>query len=157
MKLDDKDRAILEILQVESNIANVELARRLEMPPATALDRVRKLERKGVIRQYAALLDAHKVGFATLAFVDIELVSHSAEVHDEFLRQIQACSEIMECYLISGQADYHLKVAVGDLQDYRRFLREKLQKIQGIARIHTSFALEAVKQSTRFPLPNNAD
>lgn len=155
--MDDKDRAILEILQVESNIANVELARRVGMPPATTLDRVRKLERRGIIRHYAALLDAHAIGFATIAFVDIELASHSSEVHEEFLRHIKACPEVMECYLISGQADYHLKVVVGDLRDYRHFLKDKLQKIQGIARIHTSLSLEEIKCRTRFPLSKGAD
>lgn len=113
---------------------------------------MRKLESRGIIRQYAALLHARKVGFGTIAFVDIELASHISEVHEEFLIQIKACPEVLECYLISGQADYHLKVAVGDLHDYRHFLRDKLQKIRGIARIRTSFKLDTVKYSTRFPL-----
>lgn len=151
--LDATDYALLEILQSEGRIAHRELARRLDMPPATVQDRVRKLSERGVIDSYVARVSPRAVGLKTVGLVSVTLASHVPEVHKAFHKHIRALPEVLECYLVSGGSDYELKVVVEDLSDYEDFLIKRLNQIEGISRIQTAFVLKTVKDETRLPLP----
>lgn len=150
--LDDIDRMILDMLQEDSGITNVELARRLAVAPATTLDRVKKLEQKGIIRGYVALVDPHAVGQGTIAFVAVTLVSHEALQVRAFRDNVRLLKEVLECYHTSGENDYLLKVVVEDIQHYEEFLTTKLVALPNVARVNTSFALSTVKFETKIPI-----
>ncbi|GIV57949.1 MAG: AsnC family transcriptional regulator [Rhodothermaceae bacterium] len=150
--LDAIDRQILDILQEDGGITNVELARRVGLAPATTLDRVRKLRQNGIIRGYVALVDATKVNQRTVAFIQVTLSRHGAEHVRAFREQVQALPEVLECYHISGESDYLLKVVAPDIGCYEDFLLHRLAAIPNIGRIHTSFVLSTVKHETKIPI-----
>ncbi len=151
-RLDPIDKKILEILQKNGRITNSELARRVGISPPPTLERVRKLERKGIIRKYVALIDPDAAGKGTVAFVAISLDRHLIKSIDRFTRAIERFPEVMECYHISGQEDYILKVAVKNIHEYERFILERLTKIPAVSKIQTSFVLSTVKFETNYPV-----
>lgn len=150
--LDRTDRRILNILQKDGGTTNVELARQVGLAPATTLDRVRKLRQNGVIRGYVALVDSAKVEQSTVAFVSISLQEHGAERLDAFRTHVESLPEVMECYHVSGESDFLLKVVARDIGTYEDFLLHRLTSIPFIGRIHTSFVLSTVKHDTRLPI-----
>ncbi|QXD16831.1 Lrp/AsnC family transcriptional regulator [Rhodocaloribacter litoris] len=150
--LDHIDRQILDILQEDGGITNVELARRVGLAPATTLDRVKKLRQRGVIRGYVALVDPSKVNQGTIAFVQVTLNAHGADFVQAFREQVQTLPEVLECYHISGESDYLLKVVAPNIQQYEDFLLHKLASIPNIGKIHTSFVLSTVKHATKIPV-----
>ncbi len=149
--MDDIDRKIIRTLQIDGRITNQELAQRVGLSPSPCLRRVRRLERDGVIEGYAALVDQRRYGLPLDIFVRIQLVRHDEETVHTFEQQVQHVDEILECYLMTGRSDYLLHVACADLHSYELFVRERLQKIPGIAAIETSFAINRIKR--RGPLP----
>ena len=150
--LDHIDRRILDILQEDGGITNVELARQVGLAPATTLDRVKKLKQSGIIRGYVALVDLSKVNQGTIAFVSVSLNAHGAELVESFRERVQALPEVLECYHVSGESDYLLKVVSADIQRYEDFLLHKLASIPNIGKIHTSFVLSTVKHETKIPI-----
>ncbi len=148
--MDRFDRNILEHLQEEGR-RNVELAEAVGLSPC--LRRVRKLERSGVIRQYAALLESTAVGLGVSVFAQISLERQVVAVLDAFEYHIRVRPEVVECYLMTGDHDYHLlRILVPDLKAYRSFVLDHLSKAPGVSSIRLSFALKQVKYSTAFPL-----
>lgn len=151
-KLDEVDKKILNILQENGRITNTELASRVGISPPPVLERVKKLEKKGFIKKYVALLDADSIGKGTMALVSVSLDRHLIKSIDQFTRAIEKLPEVMECYHITGEEDYLLKVAIKDIHEYENFVLKKLTKIPAIDKIKTSFVLSTVKHETKFPV-----
>ena len=152
--LDEIDFSLLRNLQEHARISNVELADRIGLSPAPCLRRVQALERAGVIRKYVALLNPNAVARDVTVFVQISLDLQVGGRLDTFERQIMGREEVLECYLMTGDSDYLLRVVVPDVASYERFLKEALTRIEGVVGIKSSFALREVKYSTALPLPD---
>ena len=150
--LDSIDKEILICLQENARISNVELADRVGLSPAPCLRRVKALEAAGVIRQYVTLLAPAALDLKVTVFVQISLDLQADERLDLFEKSVVQRPEVMECYIMTGDADYLLKVVVTDVPAYERFLRQSLARIEGVARIKSSFALMQVKYSTALPV-----
>lgn len=151
--LDPLDLQIVSILQQHARISNVELADRVGLSPAPCLRRVRALEERGVIREYVALVDPASVGLGVTVFVQISLDLQVEGRLEIFERAIMRRPEVLECYLMTGDSDYMLRVVVPDVSAYERFLRDALTRIESAAGIKSSFALKQVKYFTALPLP----
>jgi DNA-binding Lrp family transcriptional regulator len=150
--LDAKDYSILREVQRNANLTNSELAARVRLSPSPCLARVRALEEKGVITGYVALLDAPKVGLNVSVFIQVSLEKQVESALDNFEAAMNRYSEVMECYLMTGDSDYLIRVVVEDVQALQRFIVQNLSKIRGVANIRSSFALKQVKYSTALPL-----
>jgi Lrp/AsnC family transcriptional regulator, leucine-responsive regulatory protein len=150
--LDAIDRRILAALQEDARIANTELAAAVGLSPAPCLRRVRALEEDGVIRKHVSLVNPGAVGLPVSVFVSISLERQVEEALKRFEKVILARPEVMECYLMTGDADYLLRVVCADLAAYERFVLDHLTKVPGVSSIRSSFALKQVKYSTALPL-----
>lgn len=150
--LDAIDRKILARLQDDARIANVELSEAVGLSPAPCLRRVRALEERGVIRKHVTLLDPGAVGLPVSVFVNVSLERQIEKALQRFENAIRTRPEVMECYLMTGDADYLLRVVCADLAAYERFLLDHLTQIPGVASIRSSFALKQVKYSTALPM-----
>jgi DNA-binding Lrp family transcriptional regulator len=153
MKLDSTDIKILKELQANGSLSNVELARRVHLSPSPCLNRVKALESNGVIERYVALASAAKLGLGLNVFISISLQSQSKETLAEFERHIALHDEVMECYLMSGDSDYLIRVALTDIGALERFILDQLTPISGVEKIRSSFALKQVRYKTALPLP----
>lgn len=150
--IDAIDRKILARLQEDARIANVELSEAVGLSPAPCLRRVRALEESGVIRRHVTLLDPRAVGLPVSVFVHVSLERQIEEALQHFETAILTRPEVMECYLMTGDADYLLRVVCADLAAYERFLLDHLTQVPGVASIRSSFALKQVKYSTALPV-----
>lgn len=150
--LDALDRKILAQLQSDGRISLANLAAKVGLSPSPCLRRVRNLERNGVIARYVAVLDQRAVGLPVSIFISIKLEKQKQEALDKFSKTIARWPEVLECYLMTGPRDYWLRVVVPDLDAYERFLKQKLTRLEGIASIESSFALEQVKYTNVLPL-----
>ncbi|MCX7202357.1 MAG: Lrp/AsnC family transcriptional regulator [Burkholderiales bacterium] len=153
MPLDTTDLAILSELQRDGSLTNVELARRVHLSPSPCLARVRALERSGAIRRYVALVDPEAIGLGVSVFISISLREQNTATLAEFERQIGALEEVMECYLMTGDADYLLRVVVPDIRALERLILERLSPIAGVEKIRSSLTLKQVRYKTALPLP----
>jgi Lrp/AsnC family transcriptional regulator, leucine-responsive regulatory protein len=151
-ELDEIDRKILALLQANARVANIELAEKVGLSPSPCLRRVRELEEEGVIRRYVTLLDPTRVGLPVSVFVNVTLDRQIEPALEKFEAAILKRPEVMECYLMTGDFDYLLRVVTADLSAYERFLVENLTRVPGVASIRSSFALKQVKYSTALPL-----
>jgi len=151
MKIDKIDRAILRELQTDGKLSNVDLAGRVGLSESACLRRVKNLHSEGVISQYVALIDPSNVGLAGSVFVRVSLENQQKENLSGFEDAVAGVSEVMECYLMSGDVDYMVRVAVRDAPDYER-IHNILSGLPGVARIHTSFALRTVLKRTSLPI-----
>ena len=154
MKLDSTDLRILAALQADGALSNVELARRVHLSPSPCLMRVKALEAAGVIERYVALVNAKNLGLGLNVFISISLKTQSKEVLADFERRIAEHDEVMECYLMSGDSDYLIRVALPDIAALERFILEQLTPIADIEKIRSSFALKQVRYKTALPLPH---
>ena len=150
--LDAIDRRILENLQDDARMRNVDLAGKVGLSPSPCLRRVGNLKETGVIRSYATLVDAEAGGLPVSIFVNVTLEKQIESVLETFEEHIRARPEVMECYLMTGEADYLLRVVTADLGAYERFLIEHLTRIPGVASIKSSFALKQVAYRTALPI-----
>ncbi len=153
MKLDKTDIAIIRELQADGRQSNLALAEKVNLSPSPCLRRIRQLEEAGVIKGYAAVVDQQKYGLPLTLFVRITLKRHKRDVVDTFEAAIRALPEVIECHLLTGSADYLLRVMAASLQDYERFMREEIHEIPGVSAIDTSFSLMQVKDSRVFRKP----
>lgn len=152
--LDAIDRNILRRLQENARISNVDLAREVGLSPSPCSRRVRDLEQAGVIRRYATVVDAAAVGLPVSVFVSVALdkqVEHNLEVFEAAVADLP---EVTECYLMTGEHDYLLRVVAKDIEAFRRFLLEHLTRVPGVSNIQSSFALNQVKYLAALPLPD---
>ena len=150
--LDTVDLKILALLQVDGRISINDLAGKVGLSPSPCLRRVRILEKSGVIARYVAVLDQRAVGLPVSVFVSVKLEKQNEDLLDKFAKTIARWPEVLECYLMTGPRDYWLRVVVPDLAAYERFLKQKLTRIEGIASIDSSFALEQVKYTNVLPV-----
>lgn len=150
--LDSIDRRILSQLQENGRLTATELAERVGLTTSPCLRRLRLLEEAGIIRGYTALLDQKKVGLPVSVFVSIKLDRQAEDALSRFEAAVRQCPEVLECYLMTGPRDYLLRVVARDLDDYERFVKETLTRIEGVANIESSFALGQVKHSNVLPI-----
>ncbi|WP_312524984.1 Lrp/AsnC family transcriptional regulator [Comamonas sp.] len=153
MDLDVIDIRILNELQRDGSLSNVELAKRVHLSPSPCLTRVRTLEQKGVLSRYVGLVNAQAVGLGLNVFISISLKTQTSDALREFERHIAEHEEVMECYLMSGDDDYLIRVALADISALERFIIDRLTPIPVIEKIRSSFALKQVRYKTALPLP----
>lgn len=150
--LDRYDRHILEVLQTDGRISNQALAERVNLSPSPCLRRVRALEAAGLITGYRALVDARRLGYGLNVMLLISMDQHTPERFAHFEAKVAALPEVQECLLITGQeADYQLRIAVIDMDDYQRLLLEHITRIEGVSGVHSSFVLRRVLHDRALP------
>lgn len=149
---DRTDLRILQALQSNARISNVELAERVGLSPSPCARRVKILEDTGVIRGSATLVEPSSVGLPISVFVQVTLERQIESMLQVFEAAVSTYPEVMECYLMTGDADYLLRVVVPDLDSYQRFLMDRLTHLEGVASIKSSFALRQVQYRTALPL-----
>ncbi len=143
---------ILHEVQTDGRISNAALAERVSLSESACLRRLRRLEQDGLIRGYVGLVDQSRAGFPDNVFVRITLHSQQQDDLAAFEREARDIPEVMECYLMSGDADYLLRVIVADARDYERVHSQRLTRLPGVARVHSSFALRTVAKKTEVPI-----
>jgi len=152
MKLDNIDNKLLGFLQNDSRQTNKELSVKLNLSVTAVYERVKKLEREGVIRQYVALLDREKVNQGFVVFCQIKLVQHAKEYLTKFETEVVRLDEVLECYHVTGEYDYLLKVLVTDMKHFRSFMVTKLTTLRHIGSTQSSFTISEVKSTTAITL-----
>lgn len=152
MKLDRFDRAILDALQTDGRISNVQLAQAVNLSESACLRRVRALEQEGYIDRYAALVNQARVGRSGNVFVHIGLHREEESELAAFEDAVRAIPEVMECFLMTGEFDYLLRVVVADMADFERLHRDSLTRLPGVARVNSSVAIRTVQKKTQLPL-----
>ena len=153
MQLDAIDLKILHELQRDGSLSNVALARLVHLSPSPCLARVKALEAAKVIDRYVAIASAAALGLGLSVFVSVSLRSQNKASLSEFEQRVVEHDEVMECYLMTGDSDYLLRVAVADMAALEKFILEQLSPIPGIEKIRSSFALKQVRYKTALPLP----
>ncbi|MEO6283656.1 MAG: Lrp/AsnC family transcriptional regulator [Dyadobacter sp.] len=146
--LDDTDAKILHFLQQDATLKTRELSEKLNLSYTPVYERVRRLEKEGVIKKYVALVDREKVGKKLMAFCNIALKEHSKFMGEKFVKAISAMPEVMECFNISGDYDFLLKVVVDDMSQYQQFLMQKLGSLENIGSTHSLFVMGEIKNSS---------
>ena len=154
MKFDVTDIRIIKELQQDGSLSNVELARRVHLSPSPCLARVKALEAAGVIQRYVALVNPKTLGLDLNVFINISLKEQSKSALAAFEARIAEHDEVMECYLMTGDSDYLIRVAVADIAALERFILEQLTPIPGVEKIRTSFTLKQVRYKTALPCPS---
>ena len=152
MQVDAVDLRILRELQADASLSNVALAKQVHLSPSACLARVKALEANGLIRQYVALLDPQRLGLTLNVFISISLNQQTRAALDAFEAKVSAREEVMECYLMSGEADYLIRVAMTDIAALERFITEQLSPMKEVEKIRSSFALKQVRYKTALPL-----
>lgn len=152
LELDGIDRKILRALQSDGKISIGELAEKVGLSPSPCARRVRLLEKNGVIKGYAAVVDQKLVGLPISAFASIKLERQREEDLDRFEEAVSRWPEVLDCYLMTGQRDYLMRIVVANLEAYERFIKDRLTRLENIASIETSFALGQVKRSEALPI-----
>ncbi len=150
--LDLVDWKILSLLQKNANLSNVRLANEIGLSPSPCLARVRYLEKAGYINHYVTLLDPIKVGLKVSVFIHVTLEKQIEAVLEKFEQAVLGRTEVMECYLMTGESDYLLRVMVPDIQAFEDFILNFLSKVPGVGNIKSSFSLKQVKYQTALPL-----
>jgi Lrp/AsnC family leucine-responsive transcriptional regulator len=145
-RLDEIDRKILRALRQDGRISNQKLAEAVNLSPTPCWNRVRALESAGIITDYVAILDQHALGLPDTVIIEVTLDRHDDEVFQRFGDALADLPEVMEAYLVTGEYDYLIKVAVAGTEGYERFLRQKLYKIPGIRNSRSTFALRCLKR-----------
>ena len=152
IQLDSIDRKIIGVLQNDGRTSNADLAENINLSASACHRRVQRLHSTGIIKNYVALLNSRLVGLPTTVFVEITLSGQADEVLDAFERQVQLIPDVLECHLMSGSADYLLKVIAKDTDDFARIHRKYLARLPGVAQMHSSFSLRSVSNTTALPI-----
>ncbi|MEO9570676.1 MAG: Lrp/AsnC family transcriptional regulator [Polaribacter sp.] len=150
--LDVIDWKLLNILQNNSNLSTKELAARVNLSSTPVYERVKKLENAGCIKKYVAILEAEKLGKSLTVFCNITLKEHTKEIGNQFVSDITSLKEVTECYNISGDYDFLLKIMIADMKHYQDFVINKLGLIKNIGSAHSTFVLGVIKHSYAIPL-----
>lgn len=152
MVLDAIDKKILELVQNDSKKTTKELSIKLNLSVTAVYERVRKLEREGIIDKYVAIVNKSKVEKGFLVFCHLKLIQHSREYIQIFEKEVAQLSEVVECYHVSGDYDYILKIVVKDMEAYRQFLINKLTSLSHIGSTHSTFMIDEIKNTTQIVL-----
>lgn len=152
MNFDELDKKLLHLLQTDSKMTTKELSLKLHLSVTAVYERIKKLEREKVVKKYVALLDRNKVNKGFVVFCHIKLIQHTKEYLTTFENEVVQLSEILECFHVSGDYDYILKICVGSMEEYREFMVTKLTTLQHIGSTHSSFMIGEVKNTTVYDL-----
>jgi Lrp/AsnC family transcriptional regulator, leucine-responsive regulatory protein len=152
MSVDKFDLAILAVLQKDARASLQDISKQVGLSPTPCWTRIKRMESEGVIQGYTVRVDPPSVGLTESVIVQVTLESHTDETLYEFGRILEAIPEVLEAYLVSGDYDYYIRIAVKDTRDYERLLRERLYRIPGIRHSKSSFVLRTLKESL-IPLP----
>jgi len=151
-ELDRIDRKILDVLQKDGRIAVTDLATQVGLSPTPCTERIRRLEREGVIPGYYARVDPHALGFTLLVFVQIKLSHKSGSIFESVKKELRCIPEVMECHLVSGDFDYLIKARISKMDEYRQLLGDLLKKLPAPAESRSYVVMEEIKESLCLPL-----
>lgn len=152
MKIDQVDKCILQALQRNGKLQNNELAAAIGLSASPCLRRVKQLEDTGIIEKYVAIVDSNKVNLKLTVFARIWLKEQDPKTVNHFIDSVMELPQVVECHLMAGDCDFFLRIVVADLDDYRQFQINHLNKISGIQNVKTEIPLQKVKQTTELPL-----
>lgn len=152
MKLDATDKKLLNLLQEDSKRTNKQLAALLNLSVTAVYERIKKLEKDGTIKQYVAIIDKNKVDKSFLVICHVRLSQHSKEYVTYFEKEVKKLEEVVECFHVSGDYDYILKIYVKDMESYREFMITKLTALKHIGSTHSIFTIGEVKNATALPV-----
>lgn len=151
-ELDATDKKILQLLQEDAKYTHKEIAAQLHLTTTPVYERIKRMEREGVIQQYVALVDRKKIQLSLMAFCNVSLKEHSTNYLVQFEQDIQLLPEVVECYHIAGLFDYLLKVLVKDMDTYQLFVSKKLAALENIGRVQSAFVMTEIKYSPNLPI-----
>lgn len=152
LDFDSYDKEILDILQSDASISNIELSKKIGLSPSACLSRTKRLKELGIIKQYATIIDEKKVGLEIVAFTFVNLSPHNRNTANAFLAKVKETPQILECYNITGNWDYLLKIVSHDIATYRDFLIDSLLEFPGVNKVETNIVLGTDKQSFYLPI-----
>ncbi len=152
LTLDEVDLAILRLLQADASITNADLAAKVGLSPSACLSRTKRLTERGVIRKFTAVVDEKTVGLGVVVFAFVTLSKHSRSAAESFLERIQKIAQVMECYNVTGRADYLLKIVARDISAYRDFVIDQVIELPEVEHVETLVVLKAEKRSFELPL-----
>lgn len=152
VKLDATDLKILDLLQQDARMTIKELSKRLNLSTTPVFERIKKLEKNGVIDRYIAVLNPEKLGKKLNAFANISVKDHAKDEVEMFVERIIAFPEVMECHYVTGTSDFLIKVLVNDIEQYNLFVLEKLSAVPNIGKVESLFSLSVRKKSNVIPL-----
>ena len=152
MKLDGTDKKLISLLQNDSKQTSKQLSLQLNLSVTAVYERIKKLEKEGVIKKYIAIIDKEKINKSFLIFCRVKLLQHSKEFLSNFEKEILKLAEVSECFHVSGDYDYILKIHTSDMKEYREFMVTKLTTIKHIGSTHSTFSINEVKYSTKIEL-----
>lgn len=150
-RLDARDRRLLAELQRDSRQTTQELAAKVGMSTSATWRRIRSLEETGVIDRYAVIVDARRAGFDFAAVVQVSLARHEQANVEQFVREVRRHPEVLECFATSGEADFHLRVVVEDIDAYNAFLDDFIFKLPGVSQVRSNIVLKDIKADTALP------
>lgn len=146
--IDATDKKILNELQINARITTKDLAEKLGLSTTPIFERIKKLEKNGLIKEYVAHVDVSKLDYSLIAFTQVRLDVHSKSMIQEFTQKITSFEEVTECYHTTGESDFLLKIVVKDMDEYYRFVMDKLTQTKDVAHVNTSFVLNELKHTT---------
>lgn len=150
--LDNYDKDILKELQEDSSISNLDLSKKIGLSTSACLARTKNLKESGIISQFTTIIDEKKVGFDTLAFALVNLSPLNRETIHSFLEYVTELPQVQECYTLTGNHDYLLKIVAKDMQSYRDFIIDSLMQNQSISKVETSIVMSVEKKTTNIPI-----
>lgn len=150
--LDEVDWQLLELLQQNGKLTTKELAQNVHLSPTPVYERIKRLEKNGIIKKYVALLDADSMGKSMIVFCNVTLKEHTRKIGNQFVKDIKSLKEVTECYNISGDYDFLLKIMVRDMKHYQDFVINSLGSIKNIGSAHSTFVMGVIKHSTEIPM-----
>lgn len=156
-KLDKIDYKILGLLQENCRITTKKLSEKLNLSTSPVFERIKKLEKEGYIDNYVALLNERKIGLKQTIFIGVTLKGHTRSFLEKFLKQVNSFPEVMECYQVSGNFDYLLKIVIEDMDAYEKFVQTKLSLISELGNVHSYIAIKKGKQTTKLDLKSVTD
>ena len=148
ISLDETDKKILNLLQQNSKVNIKEIALKIELTQTPTYERIKRLEKSGVIKNYMAVLDKEKAGFAIEVFCQVRLLVHSKDMISRFENAINKIDEVVECFHVAGNYDYLLKIIVKDMNSYQAFLKNKLSVLDSVSNVQSTFVMSSTKDST---------
>jgi len=150
--MDATDKKLLQLLQNDTKKTTKELSLKLNLSVTAVYERIKKLEREGIIEKYVVLLNRNKINKGFVVFCHLKLLQHTKEFINQFEKEVVQLTEVLECFHVSGDYDYILKICVKDMEEYREFMVTKLTSLQHIGSTHSTFMIGEVKNSTAFVL-----
>ena len=150
MALDSIDKKLLSLLQEDTKQTTKELSLKLNLSITAVYERIKKLEKEGIIAKYVALLNRNKIQKGFVVFCHLKLMQHTKEFISQFEKEVVLLNEVLECFHVSGDYDYILKICVNDMEEYREFMVTKLTNLQHIGSTHSTFMIGEVKNTTAY-------